>query len=512
MSKDDNKITKPTKEFLGQEVAPTGSDWAFYNKLSSMPNPDPILRRMGRADMVYSSIMADAHVKGDVRSIRGDFRSQFYRVNAGDENDMRAQKARDLCEWWLEHTRPNVVSQDWLEVMWQMLTAVFYGFRVHEVVWDYVDGNLLPIKVKDRANKRFAFDTDGALLLKTSDSPNGVQVEPYQFITSRHMATCENPYGDATLSSCFWPWTFKTGGFKFFMQYCEKYAVPTPVAEYPLGMIDKHIDQIEEALANLLSNSYMVVPSGTKVSLLTPASSGSTLPQKELIDLCNQEMSEALTSQSMVSNNRGIGSQAASQEASKRQKSVNNADHDIAAMGFSDIFRWITIFNFGEDVAPPKLEFLTEGEASLERVNTYRAVADLGGKPSMRALMEEANIPVADDDSDAIMPIAKTVTTNESTTTDKAADFAAASGEIDPEMALSLAASEAFDGAFESTVIQKFADMLDEFIASGKDLEEFKESLGALLQGIDDVELLAITQQAMTLSALQGAAEHKVIL
>jgi phage gp29-like protein len=507
----DNKLTKPAREMLGNEVAPVGKDLAFFNKLSSMPNPDPILRRIGRADVVYSSIMADAHVKGDIRSIRGDFRSQFYRINAGDETDKRSQDARDLCEWWLEHSRPNVVAQDWLEVMWQMLCAAFYGYRVHEVVWDYVGGQVLPIMIKDRANKRFAFDADGALLLKTTENPNGVPVEPYQFVVSRHMATCENPYGDALLSSCFWPWTFKTGGFKFFMQYCEKYGVPTPVGKYPMGADAKDRQSMEDALANVLNNGYMMVPVGAEVDLLT-ATGGGHLPQEALINLCNREMSKALTSQAMVSEQQGTGARAASETAAARQALVNNADHDIASMSFSEIFRWITVFNFGHDVAPPTLEFMTEQQATLERVQTYKAVADMGGRPSLRALLEEANIPAADDDADAILP-----TNKQPAVTGQAKDeasFASAdfAESVDAEAALSLSAAAAFDKQFEASVIQPFADMLDEFIAAGKDLAEFQESLGALLQGIDSAELQAITEQALTLSALNGAAAHKVVL
>lgn len=514
----DNKLTKPTAEMLGQEVAPTGADRFMFSRLTSLPNPDPILRRIGRAETVYASIMADAHVKGDVRSIRGDFRSQFFRVNAGDDKDARAQAARDLCEQWLKHSRPNVVAQDWLEVMWQQICAVFYGYRVHEVVWDYVGSHLLPIAVKDRANSRFSFDLDGKLLLKTHENPSGVPVEPYQFIVSRHMATCENPYGDALLSSCFWPWTFKTGGFKFFMQYCEKYAIPTPVGKYPPGARQEDRDQLEDALSNLLNNGYIMAPIGSEIDLLETSGTGN-LPQESLINLCNREMSKALTSQAMVSELHGAGgSQAASQSAAKRQSMVNNADHDIAAMSFGEIFRWITVFNFGEDVAPPTLEFLTEGQASIDRVNVYKLVADLGGKPSMAALMEETNIPVAQEEADAILP---------STVPDVAAAPASANfsghvqgcacggctslefAEPSPEDAFMDSVMDAVATAVDADIIEPFAVMLARYVDEGQSIESFSNDLGALLGNLDKSQTLAVTKQTLELAVLQGLTKPR---
>ena len=49
--------------------------------------------------------------------------------------------------------------------------------------------------------------------------------------------------------------------------------------------------------------------------------------------------------------------------------------------------------------------------------------------------------------------------------------------------------------------------MLEEFEASGKTLAEFHESLGAFLAGVDDGAVRELTEQALTLSALRGAAD-----
>jgi hypothetical protein len=61
-------------------VADPSSDISFFDKLHTLPNPDPILRQMGNAEVVYRAILIDPHVAGEVRSIRGNFRSHRRRI------------------------------------------------------------------------------------------------------------------------------------------------------------------------------------------------------------------------------------------------------------------------------------------------------------------------------------------------------------------------------------------------------------------------------------------------
>ena len=533
MATNDNKLIKPAKELLGKEVAAAGSDTTWFNKMMAMPNPDPILRRIGAADAVYASIMADAHVIGDIRSIRGSFRSYRTRVVAGDEDDPRAQAAADLCEYWMQYVKPNAVATDWLEVMWQMSSCILTGYKVHEVVWNSVtiknSSYILPMRVVDRPNNRFKFDADGQPLLLSRDSVEGQRFPDYQFAVSRHMATCTNPYGIALLSSCYWPWLFKTGGFKYFMQYCEKYAVPVPFGQYPQGAQEEDIERFEQSLADFINNFYVLAPDGSKIELLTPSGGGNQLPQESLINLANREMSKALTAQAVTAELQKVGARAASETAADRQEMVNNSDRDISSSGMSEIFRWITIFNFGEDVAPPVLEFFAEKQAGKERAEAYQTVANMGGRPSRKALLEEMNMPEAEDDADAILPMQSPVSAtnaaqtpqNQPLNTDQTAfnasfnEDSGANSEGDQrlisqakaDLAFENAVVEAIDAQFAADVIEPFAAMLEEFEASGKTLAEFHESLGAFLAGVDDGAVRELTEQALTLSALRGAAD-----
>lgn len=236
-------------------------------------------------------------------------------------------------------------------------------------MWDAWDGSLVPVNVIDRPNRRFGFDVDAQLMLKSRAEPMGVVVdEPYRFIVSRHMATMSNPYGSALLSGCFWPWTFKTGGWKYFVKFCERHGLPWPVARYGLGASEAEQDQLAQAIEAMIDSGYAVVPEGSSVELLVANTSGSMLPQESLINAANREMSKCLTGQAMIAELQNVGARAATETAMKRQSDINDSDRDIASASMSQIFRWITTFNFGEDVPSPELEFFQINEIGRAHV------------------------------------------------------------------------------------------------------------------------------------------------
>lgn len=509
-------LIQGVKGWLGKPIATAETDPdRFFSSLAFLPNPDPILRQMGKADAVYRSIMMDAHVMGEIRSIRGSFRSHEYRLVVGSENDAKAAAAKELCKDWMHSGPPNPVA-DWMEVMWQMCSCILTGYKPHELVWGYnADGKLVPTEVADRPGRRILFDAAANPLLVSKATPMGAPVEPYQFTISRHMATTDNPYGMALLSSCFWPWTFKTGGWRYFVKYCERHGLPWPVGRYPQGTSEQDQDALADALASMVESGYLVVQEGTGIELLVPQGGAGATPQQELISLANREMSKALTSQAMIGEQLQVGARAAAETAMVRQNSVHDSDRDIAASSMSQIFRWITLFNFGEGVSPPTLEFFKQENGGKERAETYDVARKAGAKPSRKAMLIELGIPEAEDASDELLPDAAPVVgpvlPNEKQKPKLANfssmpgfNFAKAAGMTEDE-AMQLAA-EAADQAIEDNMIAPVYQMLVQFEAEGKTLAEFQTALEGLVGQMDDEALREVIDRALTYSMLRGAA------
>ena len=485
-----NPLKRLITRWANKQQAGFDTDPDFFGKLSLMPNPDPILRRMGKADQVYAGILADSHVIGEVRSIRGAVRKFDYRLVAGVEDDGKAKSALELCQYWLDNYKPSD-GISWNELIWQMISSILTGFTIHELIWDYDNGKLLPVLVLDRPNHRFNFDSQAQLKLRTKKSRDGEYVKPGYFVVSRHMPKIKNPYGQALLSSCFWPWTFKTGGFKYFVQYCEKYGLPWPIAKYPPGTQDKDIDKLENAIAYMIENGYAVIPNDDSVEILTAANSGK-LPQENLIVRCNNEISKALTGQAMVGEIQEVGARAASETAQGRQYDINKADRDIAVSGMNYILRWITNHNFGYEVPSPKLEFYSDENGNKERAEVYE-IASRIGNPSKKSFHSEFGIPQAEDEEDVLKPATPPT---EFAEYKKALEFKSTNS----------TATDAADDFIEEHWLEPVSQMLDDYVADGKSIQDFMEALPKLFIDLSDDELQQITSHVLGSEVLKGAS------
>ena len=347
------------------------------------------------------------------------------------------------------------------------------------------------------------------------------------------MATLDNPYGVACLSSCFWPWTFKTGGWRYFVKYCERHGLPWPIGRYPLGTNDDEQAKLAQALATMIESAYAVVPEGTGIELLEAKSSGGTvLPQEKLIDKANGEMSKALTGQNMVAELHGVGARSASETALKRQLSIDDSVRDIASGSINQIFKWITLFNFGDGIAPPQIEFYQHENAGKERAETYMLVAQMGARPSRSAMLQELGIPEAESDEDTVMiPQAVAAPALQQAAAQARADPSADPGQVGPgefarfaledlegvagfafaraagmtdEEAITLA-TEAADAAIEDHMIAPVARMLGRFEADGKTLAEFSAALQDIVGAMDDQALREVVERSLSFAILAGA-------
>ncbi len=488
--------------------------------LRLFPNPDPVLRRIGKAEAAYEMVLRDTHVIGEVRANRGHFRGWSYRLRPGNADDAASLRAHQLCVDWMARNAPagtdnTGIPSDWKEMFWRMggMTAL-QGYRVHELAWQMSGALYLP-DVIDRPQRRVLFDPDGHPLLVTRSAPMGEPLEdPCYFAISRHMADSVNPYGIPLLGVCFWWNNYKQGGGRYLAKLAERHGLPWPVGKYPEGMSDDALDDFEASLAEMVENGYLLIPGGkdSSIELLMPSFSGE-LPSEVLINRCNTEMSKALTSQSQLAELGKVGSRASADTASVRQGDAVGADLDTAVQAFGEVLRWITLFNVGDGVAPPVLEFYKTGQGGKERAETYQIAINSGAKPSRRAMLEELGIPAAADEADALLPAGASPApapvpapkTFSAAHLPSVPIYSFAAKVMTPQQMRELA-SAAADEVIEDTIIAPVARMLATFEAQGKSLDDAINHLVTLTGEMDDAQLQEVVRRALTWSIAHGAA------
>lgn len=510
MNQNDLNKTKTGKRDLTREVATRDTDPKFYGTLNFLPNPDPILRKLGKTQEVFDAVKMDAHVVGELRAVRSGLLSYEYRLQPGGE-DPASMRAFDLCEAYMaERPAPGM---SWRDVIWNKAQAVFRGFAVHEVVWQRFGNELMPAKIMDRPQRRFVFDNNNELrLLTRKQLLIGEELGPRKWLVTRHMPECDNPYGIALFSSCFWPYTFKHGGFKFFHKFCEKYGLPWAVGKYPRGTSNDDINAFAESLQAMVEDAVAAIPDDGTVELLTSSSSGQ-LPQERLIDLCNREMSKALTSQTLATEIQGNGSRAASETHRDREEGVSESDRETISDTFNELFQWITDLNV-PNALPPTFEFYEEAEAR----ESWVSVLDKA-RAFMHVPVEFAHsvtqIPQPEDGEETLPqtgtqpahPIGETANFSRCPGCGEIHDFkSAAETEIDK---LTDKAAKAADKVIEENIINVVSDLLAEFERDGKTLEDFQTELVRLFPRMNDQRLGELTTLALMQSYTNGFEDAK---
>ena len=251
----------------------------------------------------------------------------------------------------------------WPDLIWQLAQAVFRGYQVHEVVWGKAGDLQVPERIIDRPGRRFVFSPEGDLRLRTrQNQTEGEPTGAYKWLVTRHMPSYDNPYGVAVLSACFWPYTFKHSGWRYFVKFAEKYGLPWAIGKYPPGTQKPEQDALAASLAQMIEDAVAAVPADGSVELISSNAGTGALPQERLIALCNAELSKALTSQTLATELPGGGSYAAAQTHADRAQGVHSSDRAAIEDALSQLCAWIVELNI-PGALPPRFEFYEEAAA-----------------------------------------------------------------------------------------------------------------------------------------------------
>lgn len=470
-------VARLTKLYQQNATDPNG--WAFINEL---PNPDPILRKSGKTTAIYEEIVRDPHVIGELRSLRAGLFSFHAELVPGDDDPQSVESYELAKRFFDAKPSPNM---EWGDVDWHIYSATLFGFSViHFGAFEKVDGYWLPSTIETWKGSRFAFDVNHNLLVKTKENPRGELTDPNRWACVRHMPSAQNPYGLALLSSCFWSWTFKHGGFKFFVQLCERFGVPFPVGKYPVGSQQRDIDNLLDGLANLVSDGVAAIPDDTSTEILESKASGDPVPL-QLINLCNSEMSKALTSQTLATEQQNGGARAASETHAKRAGENQRADRGLVVSARNQILEAIHNVNFTGG-KPPKYIFKDKRDVSSDTVNRVLETAKIL-PVSMTWAYKELAVPKPKDGEEILQVSASDLGIN---TPPQENDFSAKDDD-----------NAAFDEFDKATAIE--VEKLWQFAQNANSLEELQKQISGAFPGMTDGALTDVAKAAFELEFMQ---------
>lgn len=331
-------------------------------------NDDAILARGGGIGLkLYEELLDDDVAFSNFQQRRLAVISKEWEVAPGDEDDPRSVAAAD-------HLRGQLKRLSFDRICDKMLYATWFGYAVGEGLYGR-DKELKivldDIVVPDR--RWFGFTGEGELRFRPGFSLSGEQLPANKFWVIRTGGSHDFCfYGIGLAHWCYWPIWFKRNVIKFWALYLEKLGYPTVVGEIKDTWTDKEKDEYLATLVAIGKDRAVRLPqdaiAGLKLMESTRSGSG-TSSYLEFVTEQNEALMRVILGQpgSSKATANGLGSGQAEAHADVKEEIVK-ADADLLCESFNQSFAvWLTRWNFGDDVEPPRVYRVIEEAEDVEK-------------------------------------------------------------------------------------------------------------------------------------------------
>ena len=489
-----------------------------------LPNPDPILKALGKDITTYRDMRTDAHIGGCIRRRKAAVKSLEWELERGP-TPVRIYKAmRGILSEMLSTTNPDDpgAAPGLPTLISEALDGALYGYQPLEVSWARSGSLIVPAVVQGKPPEWFHFDSDNQLRFRANDGAGwGELLPPRKFLLARQDASYNNPYGIADLAMCYWPWAFRKAA-KFWIAWLERYGGDFMVGKLPRTLGSEaetaaQYDDLAEKLTAMLQDSVAVVPDDGSIEVLASGSKGGSSDAHERFLLYwRGEISIAL-----LGTNQGTektSTLASATAALDVADDIRDGDARMVESVVNQLIRWVIDLNW-PGTAPPVWSLHEQEEIDTERPTRDKILTECGVKFSrdywLRTYdLEEADI--AEETAPVVPPVvAPDATLPEATadpqavaeaatpTADLASPTAPVPDSVDIQAeALSIAAAPVVDDW-----LARVRRDLDAYVKAGRTLADFAEHLLTLYPHLPGDDLTAIMGEAMAATELAGRYE-----
>lgn len=302
----------------------------------------------------YDVVFNDDQVYSTMQQRIGAVVSRDWNVIAGDEEDPRSVKAAETFNRTIKRLA-------WDRITRKKLMASFYGYAVSELMWDVRDGLFDIVDIRVRHARRFRYDDQDRLRMLTPRNLQGeIMPERKFWVHAVGAPDDDQPYGLGLAHWLYWPTLFKRNGIRFWNIFLDKFGTPTAKGTYPRGSSQAEINKLLAALQAIATDTGFVVPDGMAVELLSGARSG-VADYHQLCTYMDGAIAKVVLSQTMTTDNGSSRAQGQVHADVKLEVVKTDAD-DLTESFLVGPARWWTDFNFGTDVAAPRVIRIVEEE------------------------------------------------------------------------------------------------------------------------------------------------------
>ncbi len=353
---------------LSQEIAvrsKTLDYWGLANLY--LPNPDPILKSQGKDIRVYQDLMTDDRVAGSITNLINAVLALSWDIDQGKSKSRRAKAIKDIFAR-LPLTR---ISEQVIR------GARGYGYCPTEMVMVRRDGLNVPVDLVPKPQRWFVFSQENQLrFLTRTNLLQGEELPARRFLCPTNEASYENPYGLGLLSRCFWPVTFKRGGWRFWIQFSEKFGQVWPIGKLPRSATQEQIDHFLEILERMIQDGCSVIPDDGSVDLKESGSKGATSDMyRGIIQEANSAISTVWLGHAGAGESQSGGKLGDDKLSIEVRKDVRDSAVRLMEEFYNQVIDYICEENWGSAEGAPRFTFIIEKEVDIKQAERDEKLA-----------------------------------------------------------------------------------------------------------------------------------------
>lgn len=478
---------------LSDEIATRAHSIDYYSLAMYLPNPDKVLKALGKDQEVYSELIVDAHVGACVESRAAGVTSLLWEIDRGKSKSRQAKFIEAIFK-----TLPV------RRIITEMLNAPLYGYQPLEVIWGSDGSQWVPTDVIAKPSRWFQYDEQNALRFRTKANWSlGEEIPAKKFLVPRHRPTYDNPYGFAILSRCFWWVTFKKGGMKYWVKLAEKVGIPHLVGKHPRGAKREEVTALLDMLQNMVQDAVAAIPDDCSIDTLeatTKAESSDLF--KALKDTANAEISKAILGQTLTTEIGDKGSYAASQTHADVRADIVDSDKTMVEEQLNTLIDWICEFNFGPGTERPRFILYAEEDVDKTLAERDEILSRTGVKFTKTHYVQGYGL--AEDEFDIAAPAAPTPAGAPVPTPATFAEFASQGARTAADQDLLDSAASAIPDAELQNQAEGLLKPIIALFNNGSSFEEVQSAMVAAHPDMDITSLAEMMARARFVSEVWG--------
>lgn len=239
---------------------------------SAMADPDEVLKKVGMTRAKLRSLETDDDLCGAMDTRREAVIATPWRLEPGG-GAKAAFIERQIMEQW-EHIARNALS------------SVSFGYAVGELVYRKEGGRVAIESFTDLPFEWFKPLPDGGLRYfpqsgadgggsyggangidvaqEYYDPATGLPGDRIKFFLTVRQPSYRNPYGEALYSRLYWPWYFRSHGWRYWMRWLERFGTP-----FLVGKTNADPEKMASALVQAHAGAALAVGQNDEVTAIS---------------------------------------------------------------------------------------------------------------------------------------------------------------------------------------------------------------------------------------------------